>query len=201
MNTNRFFWITPLLLILLIFLSVFLYLRFQKASIPVSTLPREEARVTEVVSFPGDPIVKMTISGDKGVIYELKGSFARKLQSGGGLLSGIFQVQGDPLERKIRVFVGGTDEYTFFGTYEGSFEGSSTWKRTPSSLVAETVEPGEVVIIRPTFEFTGIKGEEDGPRQVEQVLDVLIEEFHTRKYELQIPIGFALTTVHLGVVR
>ena len=87
------------------------------------------------------------------------------------------------------------------GAYEGSFEGSSTWERTPSSLVSESVDPDETVIIKPSFEFTGLEGEKDSLGKMQQVLDGLIEEFRTGKYKLKIPADFALVSTKLGVLR
>ena len=161
----------------------------------------EKVLVTNLASLPGDPIVKKPYIDNQGVEYELRGSFTDKLLDQGGLLAGVFKINGDPLERKIRVFVGGADSHVFLGTYEESFEGSSSWERTPNAFVVESVEPGETVIIRHSFEFTGIEGEEGALVGMQQILDNLIEEFNSGKYELEIPADFALVSTRLGVVR
>lgn len=199
MNTKKLFLIISLLFIVMVLVNAFLLLQLKTSQLTPSL---EEVGKNPVTHYAGGPIVKNLIPGGKGVVYDLQGTFVDGLEvTGGKLLLGSFIVNGDPLERKIRVYVGGVDGNVFFGTYEKSFEGGSNWKSVPGSVVVELVEPTEPVVIRFRFEFSGAGGEREYLKKYEDVLDVLIREFQTGDFQYEISSDFILASTRLGVVR
>jgi hypothetical protein len=149
MNKKRLIWIVGFLFVVILGSGTYLLLRLRGFSLfPLQTPSLEDVGKKPITHLPNDPIVKRMIPDDGGVVYDLVGNFSDKLEKPGKLLTGEFIVEGDPLERKIKVFIGGADGKTFFGTYEGSFEGKSTWKAVSSEIVYEIVKTSEPVIIR-----------------------------------------------------
>ncbi len=199
MSTKKLFLIIFLLFIVMVLGNAFLLLQLKTSQLTSSL---EEVGKNPVTHYTGDPIVKNLIPEGKGVVYDLQGTFVDGLEvTEGKLLLGSFIVNGDPLERKIRVYVGGVDGNVFFGTYEKSFEGDSNWKSVPSSVVVELVEPTEPVVIRFRYEFSGAEGEREYLKKYEDTLDVLIEEFQTGDFQYEILSDFILASTRLGVVR
>ena len=199
MSTKKLFLIIFLLFIVMVLGNAFLLLQLKTSQLTSSL---EEVGKNSVTHYTGDPIVKNLIPEEKGVVYDLQGTFVDGLEvTEGKLLLGSFIVNGDPLERKIRVYVGGVDGNVFFGTYEKSFEGDSNWKSVPSSVVVELVEPTQPVVIRFRHEFSGAEGEREYLKKYEDVLDVLIREFQTGDFQYEILSDFILASTRLGVVR
>ena len=199
MNTKKFFIIISLLFVMLVLISVFFLLQLRTSKQSPSL---EEVGKKSITHYAGDPIVKRIISGEKGVVYDLEGRFDEGLKAAnGGFLSGNFIINGDPLERKIQVYIGDIDGNVFFGIYEKSFEGESNWKSVSSSVVAELVKPTDPVVIRFNYEFSGADGEREYLKEYEDILDVLIREFQTDDFQYEIPFDFILSSARLGVVR
>ncbi len=199
MSTKKLFLIISLLFIVVVLVNVFLLLQLRTSQLRTSL---EEVGESPVTHYVGDPIVKNLIPGGEGVVYDLQGTFVDGLKvTEGKLLLGSFIVNGDPLERKIWVYVGGVDGNVFFGTYEKSFEGDSNWKLVSSSVVAELVKPAEPTIIRFKYKFSGAEGEREYLKKYEDALDVLIREFQTDDFQYEIPSDFILASTRLGVVR
>jgi hypothetical protein len=199
MGVKKLFLIVSLLFVILVLVGVFILLQLRTSQSPPSL---EEVGKKSVTHYAGDPIVKSLIPEEKGVAYDLEGTFIEGLKkTKGKLLSGIFIINGDPLERKIQVYIGDINGSVFFGTYEKSFEGESNWKSVPGDVVAELIRPADSVAIRFHYEFSGAESERENLKKYEDVLDILIREFQTENFQYEIPLDFILSSARLGVVR
>lgn len=195
---------TPIIGILFLVISglaVYLFIRLR--TLPPYVPPVVEVEKKIIATRPGDPISKSFIP-EGGLFYEMDGVIAQDFTNDGGKFStGTFIVEGDPLNREITVFTGLTDGNIFLGTYERSFDATSTWERVSTVKALELLEKGRPLRVRvklPLIE--GIGGSTvEYVKEREEIIDDIIRELRSGKYVLQIPEGFFLYAGAVGVIK
>jgi len=201
MNKRKIFVLVGFLFLLLAALSVYLFILLKGKPTPSEKQALEEVGKTLFAPRPDVPITKTITTEKDGIVYELEGKFTGKLEKSDKLLTGTFVLKNDPLERRIRVFVGRINGNTLFGTYDGSFNDESTWKSTSSDIVLELVKVGEPVRIRINLPLNDNLGLKKYTKEREDVLDTLIREFQIDEFSYEIPADFVLVADRLGVIR
>ena len=161
----------------------------------------ETAEIKTKVSLPDDPITKYVYGNNEGVLYMLEGTFVEKPVKQGPLLRGIFVLKGDTGSREINVLVGALDGNIFIGTFDGSFDGSSTWTPVPVDQVLAVISPGQPVLLKYVYRFTGGKEDSEKIKELESIFDKLSEEIKVGKGDLKIRPTFIITAEAIGVIR
>jgi hypothetical protein len=185
--------------ILLIILATYLFIRLRNKELATKT-PTTSTEIERVVQEPTSPIKKFIPPEGNVIVYEVEGKLVGKLDTRGVLLRGEMVIRGDPLERKIPIYIGAVDGTSPFGRYQSSFSGDSTWEKTALSAIAEEIQPNEPVIIMVRYPITG-QASDLKSRKHEEILDGLIKEFANEEFDSQLPTDFELTAVRIGVIR
>jgi hypothetical protein len=201
MNRKNLFLLIILLFVLLFVASVYLFIQVRQRSPDYYDESLENVGKTFINQLPGDPIVKRIIADNGGVIYNIEGKFSKKLEKQGVFLSGKFIIKDDPLEREINVLIGAADGNVSYGTYDGSFNDSSTWKVAPNDMVAELINPGTQVLIRVELQLTEERQVKEYIKEKEEILDAIIREFQIGEFTYKIPADFTLVAMGIAVVK
>ena len=189
------------LVVLLVGLSIFLYLRTRTVKIPSTISPPEEV-IKPLVNQPGNPIQKYISSDNLGFTYEIEGSFPSGLSSReDGLLTGRFEIRGDTGKRQLKTMIGTLAGYGLLGIYEGSFSQKVVWDDVPLSELGGRIQAGEAVRIRIEVKFERQDGISDFARRTQETVDALAVEMNSGNAELQIPSDFTLVTNGVGIIR
>jgi hypothetical protein len=186
------------ILISLSFVGGYLYWSLYKESKPPEV--KTGAEVQRVINPVGAPINKQYYTSSDGFAYEMEVTLVDNLYKKDVLLYGEVIIKGDPLERKIPIYIGGPGGQVYLGKYKDTLGGDATWTLVPSDQVAVYVKAGEPTIIKPEFFLPGDKTDKF-IRSDEAVLDALIKEFELQKFELELPTGFTLVSDRIGVIR
>lgn len=153
------------------------------------------------VNYPNDPVTKNVYGNNEGVLYKLEGTFIEKPGKKGPLLSGVFVLKGDTGGREMNVLAGALDGNIFIGTFDGTFDGSSTWTAVPVDQVLAVISPGQPVLLKYTYRFTGGKEDSEKIKELEAIFDKLSEEIKAGKADFKIRPTFIITAEAMGVIR
>ena len=184
---------------LLIILATYLFIRLRNKELATRT-PTTSTEIERVVQEPTSPIKKFIPPEGNVIVYEIEGKLVGELDTRGVLLKGEMVIRGDPLERKIPIYVGAVDGTSPFGRYQDSFSGDSIWEKTPLTKIAGEIEPNEPVIIMVHYPITG-QASDLKSRKHEEILDGLIAEFTNEEFNYQLPTDFELAAARIGVIR
>jgi len=172
--------------------------QYQKTKLPGGQTGSE---IQTVPSLAGDPIRKIVSNQDNSITYELEGTFEEIPQKREVLLYTNMIIKDDPLQRKIPIYFGTIDGEVYLGTYTNSFTGDRSWRMLPGEQATAFLKPGEPVIVKVQYFLLGNDDGDKKTRGYEAVLDALIKEFQEKKFELQIPAEFVLSSDRIGVIR
>lgn len=190
-----------IILACLIFVVVLLLLKIRNTSGPQAP-QLSESLLTEVESNTGNPIQKQIADQRNGLLYFIQGSFTGEIKKIEGredaAYEGEFVVDGDPLDRPIRIAYLNT---LFLGTYEGSFDKDSTWKQINAADLNDELVLGENVLLQVDYQFVRDQEPPEYVLNTQEVMDTLIKEFNSRDYSYEIPRDFFLVGQGVGVVR
>ena len=202
MRKNKAIILISFIFILLVTIASYLYLRYSRLS-SIVTKDKVPGPNNEIAVLANDPI-KKTFRDDGRIVYIIEGSFKSSLsrRENSYLISGIFIIRDDPLQREITTYVGGLDGNTFLGRYNNSLNGVSNWTVVPTEDIIDMIKPGDPVLLR----YPLVLGQEnagiiDYVKKQEEIVDALIEEFHASDFKFEISESFYLNTSDIGIVE
>ena len=199
---NRVLFILVLGMFLLVLAASLYFFYKLKKEESLITPSYPEGQIREIPHEAGDPIRKTYLTNNKGFIYDFEGAFAGELKPlNPSLLEGEFIIKDDPLNRKIKVFVGSVEGTILFGKYKDSFSGDGLWTKTANNEVAREIKPGEDVKMRVEFSYSDNDSIDEPIRKREEITDKLINEFKSGTFDFKIPADFMLATNRVAVIR
>jgi len=158
----------------------------------------------EVGSVSGSPIHKGIYPEKDGFMYELVGSFADEPvileERDDKAIQGKFIIKGDPMKREIDIIIGEVSGQVNLGTYKGSLDSGSTWSLITTREAYEKIKQEKEIKLRSIYTFKGSPEVPDYAQEVQNVMDVLINEFNVKKFDFEIPENFTLSVVGVGII-
>ena len=186
------------ILLLVALIAGYLFYRLARYE-PVLTPNPENIGKREIASLPSDPIRKYGI--EKGIRYEIEGSFEGEFVKRGQFLEGNFVIRDDPDKRRVKAFLGSQMGTAFLGTYKKTFQGESNWRLIPTDELSNFITSNRKVLIRVDLIVQDDSGANTGVAKDEIILDSLIDDFHEGIFDTKIPRDFILVAHAVGIVQ
>jgi len=197
-----------LLVILLVLIgtaSFFTFSELKRQQVDKKSVSNIDTQITNLVSKQGNPMSKLVAENKQGFLYEIYGHFVEKpiIPKGRAdkVLLGDFIIEGDPMERRIPVYLGLASGQVLLGIFKDSFESQSNWKAVAIENFLEQLLPDEKVKLVADYSYEGGGKTPDYIFQAQEILDTLSKEFSSNKFVFQIPQGFYLIGTGVGIVR
>lgn len=132
--------------------------------------------------------------------YFIRGILLEDMRVEGGLLGGKFYIGGDTLKRGITLTAGTADGKIYFGNVEDKEDGGydSSWKMMDSEFAATSLKEGEEIYMEVVYEPL-VESEEYVKKT--KVLEALVDDIENSKGKYELPKGFGLMTLKIGVVE
>ena len=126
-----------LVLAALVAIAIYFYTRIKTVDLVNLPPPPEaiESMTQAIKPRPGDAILKSPLDGQTSVMYEIIGSFAPGVALNHGLITGSFQLAGDPTGQQMLVMLGRRDQQINLGVYQGNWSNTSSWSTQPLAVV------------------------------------------------------------------
>ena len=159
--------------------------------------------ITQKENLALSPIEKF--SNPQGAFYRIKGSFANELKLAEGrqdnALAGEFILRGDTLKRKLPVLLGLGNGSFSLATYDGSFDGQSTWVQVKTQDGTGQLIAGEEVLLMVEYLFPGVSQLPDYFFKEQDVFDSLSDDIGLGKFSYNIPSDFVLYPTAVGIIK
>jgi hypothetical protein len=151
-------------------------------------------------SYRSETIMKGKVEDKDRVSFIFVGEMVDGLvlEEWGGLTGKII-IEGDELNREVRVSINNSQVY--LGIFNNNdFKGGSEWSYQDVEKVAELVSPGDKVQVRITHDYNEGAELNDYFFEKDKMLDELLKDIVNEEWDYELPENFGINIVSLGVV-